>query len=71
MTAKVENISFSLQETCSDKNDEIIVSYEDLVKEVDLMEMNSIIGMDDYIAKPVSKDKIEEILKLWLSNKLV
>ena len=53
MTAKVENISFSLQETCSDKNDEIIVSYEDLVKEVDLMEMNSIIGMDDYIAMEV------------------
>ena len=53
MTAKVENISFSLQETCSDKNDDIIVSYEDLVKEVDLMEMNSIIGMDDYIAMEV------------------
>ena len=53
MTAKVENISFSLQETCSDKNDENIVSYEDLVKEVDLMEMNSIIGMDDYIAMEV------------------
>ena len=53
MTAKVENISFSLQETCSDKNDENIVSYEDLVKEVDLMEMTSIIGMDDYIAMEV------------------
>lgn len=53
MTAKIENISFSLQETCSDKNDENIVSYEDLVKEVDLMEMTSIIGMDDYIAMEV------------------
>ena len=53
MTAKVENISFSLQETCSDKNDENIVSYEDLVKEVDLIEMSSIIGMDDYIAMEV------------------
>lgn len=53
MTAKVENISFSLQETCSDKSDENIVSYEDLVKEVDLMEMTSIIGMDDYIAMEV------------------
>ena len=53
MTAKIENISFSLQETCSDKNDENIVSYEDLVKEVDLMEMSSIIGMDDYIALEV------------------
>lgn len=53
MTTKVENISFSLQETCSDKNDENIVSYEDLVKEVDLMEMSSIIGMDDYIALEV------------------
>lgn len=53
MTAKIENISFSLQETCSDKSDENIVSYEDLVKEVDLMEMTSIIGMDDYIAMEV------------------
>lgn len=53
MTTKVENISFSLQETCSDKNDENIISYEDLVKEVDLMEMSSIIGMDDYIALEV------------------
>jgi vacuolar-type H+-ATPase subunit C/Vma6 len=53
MTAKLENISFSLQETCSDKNDENIISYEDLVKEVDLMEMTSIIGMDDYIAMEV------------------
>ena len=53
MTAKIENISFSLQETCSDKNDENIISYEDLVKEVDLMEMTSIIGMDDYIAMEV------------------
>lgn len=56
MSEKLENISFSLQETCSDKNDkndENIVSYEDLVKEVDLMEMTSIIGMDDYIAMEV------------------
>ena len=53
MTTKVENISFSLQETCSDKNDNNIISYEDLVKEVDLMEMSSIIGMDDYIALEV------------------
>jgi hypothetical protein len=56
MSEKLENISFSLQETCNDKNDkndENIVSYEDLVKEVDLMEMTSIIGMDDYIAMEV------------------
>ena len=53
MTSKVENISFSLQETCSEKNDENIISYEDLVREVDLMEMTSIIGMDDYIALEV------------------
>lgn len=53
MTAKVENICFSLQETCSEENNENIVSYEDLVKEVDLIEMSSIIGMDDYIAMEV------------------
>ena len=50
MTATMENISFSLQETCSDKNKQKLVSYEDLVKEVDLMEMSSNIGINDYIA---------------------
>lgn len=53
MTAKVENISFSLHEDCSCRNDEDIISYDDLVKEVDLMEMSSIVGMDDYIAMEV------------------
>ena len=53
MTEKIENISFSLQESCSDKNDKNIVSYEDLVREVDLMEMSSIIGIDDYITLEV------------------
>ena len=53
MTQKIENICFSLQETCSEENENNMVSYEDLVKEVDLMEMSSIVGMDDYIAMEV------------------
>jgi hypothetical protein len=51
MSIKSENINFSLQEDC--KSDENLVTYEDLVKEVDLMEMSSLIGMDDYIASEV------------------
>ena len=53
MTQKIENICFSLQETCSEENEGNVVSYDDLVKEVDLMEMSSIVGMDDYIAMEV------------------
>ena len=53
MTQKIENNCFSLQETCSEENENNMVSYEDLVKEVDLMEMSSIVGMDDYIAMVV------------------
>lgn len=53
MTTKAENISFSLQETCSNENNKNIVSYEELVKEVDLMEMTSIIGIDDYISMEI------------------
>ena len=53
MSTKTENISFSLQETCSNENNKNIVSYEELVKEVDLMEMTSIIGIDDYISMEI------------------
>ena len=53
MSTKAENISFSLQETCSNENNKNIVSYEELVKEVDLMEMTSIIGIDDYISMEI------------------
>ena len=45
-----ENIHFFLQEECKDKKYEKVVTYEDLVKEVDLMEMTSSIAMDDFIA---------------------
>ena len=45
-----ENIHFSLQEECKEEKNESIVTYEDLVKEVDLMEMTSSVAMDDYIA---------------------
>jgi hypothetical protein len=53
MSIKSENINFSLQEDCKEDSDENLVTYEDLVKEVDLMEMSSLIGMDDYIASEV------------------
>jgi|TARA_R110002074_G_scaffold343449_3_gene513885 hypothetical protein len=45
-----ENIHFFLQEECKDKKYEKVVTYEDLVKEVDLMEMTSSVAMDDFIA---------------------
>ena len=53
MSIKSQNINFSLQEDCKEDSDEGLVTYEDLVKEVDLMEMSSLIGMDDYIASEV------------------
>ena len=57
MTQKIENICFSLQETCSEENENNMVSYEDLVKEVDLMEMSSIVAMEvDYQTNYLKKD---------------
>lgn len=50
MSESKENIHFSLQEECKEEKNESIVTYEDLVKEVDLMEMTSYVAMDDYIA---------------------
>jgi len=50
MTEKKENIHFFLQEECKEKKNDNVVTYEDLVKEVDLMEMTSSVVMDDYIA---------------------
>jgi len=48
MSIKMDNISFSLQETSKVENTSI--TYDELVKEVDLMEMTSTVIMDDYIA---------------------
>ena len=50
MSEKEENIHFFLQEECKEKKNDNVVTYEDLVKEVDLMEMTSSVAMDDYIA---------------------
>ena len=50
MSEKEENIHFFLQEECKDKKYEKVVTYEDFVKEVDLMEMTSSVAMDDFIA---------------------
>ena len=53
MSNNGENIYFSLQETSSKENSKEPVTYEELVKEVDIMEMTNIIGIDDYIALEV------------------
>ena len=53
MSNSGENIYFSLQETSSKENSKEPVTYEELVKEVDIMEMTNIIGIDDYIALEV------------------
>ena len=50
MSEKEENIHFFLQEECKGEKNDNLVTYEDLVKEVDLMEMTSSVAMDDYIA---------------------
>ena len=50
MSETEENIHFFLQEECKEKKNDNVVTYEDLVKEVDLMEMTSSVAMDDYIA---------------------
>jgi len=48
-----ENLKFSLQETSKGQNEDNSVTYEDLVKEVDLMEISADVTMDDYIALEV------------------
>ena len=50
MSEKEENVHFFLHEECKGEKNESEVTYEDLVKEVDLMEMTSTVAMDDYIA---------------------
>jgi|TARA_B100000674_G_C37619641_1_gene813680 hypothetical protein len=49
MEEKGENVQFLLQEECNGEKKDSDVTYEDLVKEVDLMEMSTV-AMDDYIA---------------------
>ena len=50
MSEKEENVHFFLHEESKGEKNESEVTYEDLVKEVDLMEMTSTVAMDDYIA---------------------
>ena len=45
---KENNISFSLQETANKKG--MGVTYEELIKEVDLLEMTADVAQSDYIA---------------------
>ncbi len=54
MDKKKGNLSFSLQEVSKENQEE--VTYADLLKEVDYMEMCSTVAMDDYIAQEVEYD---------------
>jgi len=54
MDEKKGNLSFSLQEVSKENQEE--VTYADLLKEVDYMEMCSTVAMDDYIAQEVEYD---------------
>ena len=54
MDEKKGNLSFSLQEISKENQEE--VTYADLLKEVDYMEMCSTVVMDDYIAQEVEYD---------------
>jgi len=54
MDEKKCNLSFSLQEVSKENQEE--VTYADLLKEVDYMEMCSTVAMDDYIAQEVEYD---------------
>ena len=51
MASSNGNLSFSLQEICKENKAE--VTYNDLLKEVDYMEMCANVAMDDYIAQEV------------------
>jgi len=48
-----ENLTFSIHETCNKENDGAEVTYEDLVKEVNVMEMVAEVSMDDFVALEV------------------
>ena len=48
VTEGTNNITFSLQEKC--KEAESNITYEELLQEVDVIDMNSVVGVDDYIA---------------------
>ena len=48
MAETKNNISFLLQESSKKKND--VITYDDLIKEVDLLEITATISLDDIIA---------------------
>ena len=74
MTNNNANLSFSLQEVCNEKkkND---ITYEDLIKEVDYMEMCSSTCTDDYIAQELEyqtnymKKELDRIADYYEINK--
>jgi|TARA_B100000795_G_scaffold266322_1_gene249329 vacuolar-type H+-ATPase subunit C/Vma6 len=50
MSRKLDNISFSLQETSKESNGKKYITYDDLLENVNLMEMTNSVMMDDYLA---------------------
>jgi vacuolar-type H+-ATPase subunit C/Vma6 len=50
MSRRLDNISFSLQETSKEANGKKSITYDDLLENVNLMEMTNSVMMDDYLA---------------------
>jgi vacuolar-type H+-ATPase subunit C/Vma6 len=50
MSRKLDNISFSLQETSKESNGKKYITYDDLLENVNFMEMTNSVMMDDYLA---------------------
>ena len=73
MTEIEQNIHFSLKETCKEKSE--IVTYDDLINEVDLLEITNESIMDDYIASEINyqtnftKKELERIADYYMISK--
>ena len=73
MASNNGNLSFSLQEISKENKAE--VTYSDLVKEVDYMEMCANVAMDDYIAQEVeyqanyTKKELDKIAEYYEISK--
>ena len=56
MGVNMQNVFYSLEENETDNTGVIDITYDDLVKEVDHMEMISAVNMDDIIALEIDYD---------------
>jgi hypothetical protein len=56
MGVNMENVFYSLEENETDNTGVIDITYDDLIKEVDHMEMISAVNMDDIIALEIDYD---------------